>query len=280
MARVLDYSAGIPGAAAIKRAGYAGAVRYIGFPDRTKCTNRDELRDFTTRALGMALVYEDNADDWRGGFARGRDAGRRARDHAGAIGFPAGRPIYMAVDRDVVTAAEFNTMVEYLRGAAQVLGGVNLTGVYGEHDVMVRAQQAGVAKWFWQTRAWSGTPVRLYPGRHLYQHPGRVRVGGIDCDFNDVLKADWGQHTQEDEMNEQQYKVLVETQRRVSNTYAVAVENQRRITAGNAAIAALSGLLANGANGLTADQVTTAVETGVTKALADNTVDNGVAGGN
>ena len=271
MARVLDYSAGIPGAAAIKRAGYAGAVRYIGFPDRTKCTNRDELRDFTARGLDMALVYEDNADDWRAGFARGRAAGRRAREHANAIGFPAGRPIYLAVDRDVVTPAEFNTMVEYLRGAAQALG-VNLTGVYGEHDVMVRAQRAGVAKWFWQTRAWSGTPPQLYPGRHLYQHPGRVQVGGIECDFNDVLKTDWGQHTQEDEMNEQQYRVLVETQRRVSNTYAVAVENQRRITAGNAAIAALSGLLANGANGLTAAQVTAAVETSVTKALAESTV--------
>jgi hypothetical protein len=81
-------------------------------------------------------------------------------------------------------------------------------------------------------------------------------------------------------MNEQQYKVLVETQRRVSNTYAVAVENQRRITAGNAAIAALSGLLANGANGLTAGQVSEAVETSVTKALAESPVDVDVAGGN
>ena len=32
---VLDYAATRPGAAAIKRAGYGGAVRYIGFPSRT-----------------------------------------------------------------------------------------------------------------------------------------------------------------------------------------------------------------------------------------------------
>lgn len=195
---VLDYSAGRPGAAAIKRAGFGGAVRYIGFPDRVKCTTSAELADFTRNGLGMALVYEDHAEDWLGGFARGREAGRRARDHANRIGFPRDRPIYMAVDRDVVTGGEFTTMVEYIRGASQTLGGISVTGVYGEHDVCVRVRQAGVARWFWQTRAWSGTPPRLFPGRHLFQRAGTIEVNGIGCDINDVLQADWGQHTEDD----------------------------------------------------------------------------------
>lgn len=192
---VLDYSADLPGAAAIKKAGYGGAVRYIGFPSRRKCTTRAELADFAAHGLGMALVYEDSATDWRGGLVRGREAGARARDHATGVGFPATRPIYMAVDQDVVTAGEFAVMVEYLRGAAQTLGGVGLTGVYGEFDVCVRVQQAGVARWFWQCRAWSGTPARLFAGRHLYQRVGTVTVGGIGCDINDVLQPDWGQHS-------------------------------------------------------------------------------------
>jgi hypothetical protein len=104
----------------------------------------------------------------------------------------------MAVDRDVVTSGEFAVMAEYLRGAAQTLGGIGVTGVYGEYDVCVRARQAGVARWFWQCRAWSGTPVRLFSGRHLYQRPGTVTVGGIPCDINDVLQRDWGQHTEDD----------------------------------------------------------------------------------
>jgi hypothetical protein len=195
---VLDYSAGFPGAATIRRAGYGGAVRYIGFPSRVKCTTAGELADFDRHGLGMALVYEDHTEDWLGGFGRGREAGARARNHANQIGFPSDRPIYMAVDRDVVTGGEFNVMVEYLRGAAQTLGGVGLTGVYGEYDVCVRAQQAGVARWFWQCRAWSGTPVKLFPGRHLYQRVGTVAVGGINCDINDVLQPDWGQHTEDD----------------------------------------------------------------------------------
>lgn len=203
MAKVLDYSAGFPGAAAIKRAGYVGAVRYIGYPGRTKCATKAELADFTRNGLGMALVHENTAGDWRRGFGGGREDAARARAHANDIGFPAGRPIYMAVDQDVVTAAEFAQMLDYLRGAGAVLG-AGLVGVYGEFDVMARAQAAGVARWFWQTRAWSGTPPRLFAGRHLYQHVGTEFVGGVACDENDVLSADWGQHTvtaQEDDMD-------------------------------------------------------------------------------
>lgn len=191
MAQVLDYSAGFPGAQAIKRAGYAGAVRYIGFPDRRKCANRGELDDFKNNQVGMALVFENNAADWRGGEAQGQKSGRLARDHANAIGFSAARPIYMAVDQDVVTAAEFNLMVNYLRGAGSSLGGAALTGVYGEADVVDRARDAGVASWFWQTAAWSrGRRTTA----HLFQHVGTVTVGGIACDINDVLADDWGQH--------------------------------------------------------------------------------------
>jgi hypothetical protein len=190
---VLDYSTGFPGAAAIRAAGHIGSVRYIGFPDRRKCTTAAELNDFTRHGLGMALVYEDADGDWLGGYARGQAAARRARAHADAIGFPTWRPIYMAVDRDVVTPAEFDVMTAYLDGAGSVLGRA-LTGVYGEHDVCARAAQSGVASWFWQCRAWSGSPVRLFPGRHLYQRVGTVPVGGVDCDISDVLRDDWGQH--------------------------------------------------------------------------------------
>lgn len=191
MSQVLDYSAGFPGAQAIKRAGYVGAVRYIGFPDRRKCTNQGEFADFDNHQIGMALVFENNTTDWRGGFGAGLVSGRRGRDHANAIGFPADRPIYMATDQDVVSSGEFATMVEYLRGAGTSLGGPAVTGVYGEADVIDRARDAGVASWFWQTAAWSRSRRTK---AHLFQHVGAVNVGGIACDINDALSDDWGQH--------------------------------------------------------------------------------------
>jgi hypothetical protein len=193
--RVLDYSAGIPGAAAIKAAGFKGAVRYIGLPGFTKNTDAAELADFDAHGLGMALVFEWHAHDWRGGHAAGVRYYRQARNHANAIGFPASRPIYMAVDQDVVTPAEFQAAVDYIAGAIDAAGGrQDLVGTYGEHDVVraVRARFPG--SWSWQCRAWSGTPVRLYAGRHIYQHVGLVHVRGIAADFNDVLADDWGQH--------------------------------------------------------------------------------------
>jgi hypothetical protein len=197
MVQVLDYSTGRPGGSAICRPlddhgqqAFVGAVRYIGFPGRGKCTDSNELGDFSRCGLGMALVYEDTAGDWRKGYTQGVAAGQRARAHATSIGFPAGRPIYMAIDQDV-TAGEYATMLDYLRGAAVSLGGPHLTGVYGEADVIDQARTAGVAAWFWQTAAWS---AKRRTTAHLFQHVGTVTVGGVGCDINDVLSDDWGQH--------------------------------------------------------------------------------------
>lgn len=193
----IDYSAGLPGALAIKQAGYLGAVRYIGFPDRPKCTNRGELADFTAHDLGMALVFQNTTTDWQRGFTAGQANGRRGRDHANAIGFPAHRPIYMAIDRDIVYTDQFATVIEYLRGAGTTLGGPAATGVYGEADVIDRAREAGVATWFWQTAAWSRT---RRTAANIYQKIGTVTVGGIACDVNEILTPDWGQHNAEDDM--------------------------------------------------------------------------------
>lgn len=219
MARVVDYSAGKPGAAAIKAAGYVGAVRYIGFddpanPNTKKCTTAAELADFDAHGLGMALVFEQTAGQWRGGAEQGRADARRAREHANRIGFPADRPIFMAIDQDVTTEADFRLVDAYLNGAAEVLGH-EWTGPYGEHDVCVRARRRGFG-WSWQCRAWSGSinPETGYPyafdkEAQLYQHFGNPDGGGrnpvisgIECDVNDVLSPDWGQHnaSEEEEM--------------------------------------------------------------------------------
>jgi hypothetical protein len=191
MAQVLDYSAGFPGATAIARDGYKGAVRYIGFPSRKKCTTAGELQDFSRNGLGMALVFEDTLTTWRSGRTGGGRSAATAHTHAAAIGFPTSRPIYFAIDQDVVAQGEFDAMLEYLRGCGDTLGGPARVGVYGEADVIDRARDAGVARYFWQTAAWSRSRRAT---AHLYQHVGSVYVGGIACDTNDVLAADWGQH--------------------------------------------------------------------------------------
>lgn len=242
MSEVLDYSAGFPGAQAIKDAGYPGAVRYIGFPDRRKCATASELRDFNRHGIGMALVFEDDAADWRGGRPAGRRAATLGRAHATAIGFPLGRPVYLAIDQDVVNTGEFETMLDYLRGANEVIGAA-LTGVYGEADVIDRARDAGVASWFWQTAAWSRG--RVAGGLHLYQHVGTVRVGGVDCDENAVIQQDWGQHNGGDMATAQEIAAAVMTELYNArfegnrNIFDMGVENVRQSFAIRGGVAAL-----------------------------------------
>jgi hypothetical protein len=197
LSQVLDYSAGFPGARNIKQKKYVGAARYGGFPGRRKCTNAAELRDFTANGIGMAIVFEDTETTWRGGYGSGQSGATKTRNHLNDIGFPQNRPIYMAVDQDVVKTGEFDTMLEHLRGAGSVLGGPAHVGVYGEADVIDAARNAGVATYFWQTAAWSRNRRTECT---LFQHVGTVYVGGIDCDYNDVLADDWGQHNWEDNM--------------------------------------------------------------------------------
>lgn len=192
MAQVLDYSSGFPGADAIGRAGYVGAVRYIGAPGNPKCTTVEELEDFEAHGLGMALVFERAQRDWADGFPAGQLAAMVARNHADGVGFPPDRPVYFAIDTDIVTEADFSRVIDYVRGACSILT-VNRTGVYGEFDVCARVAASGYARYFWQCRAWSGTPVQRYAG-HIYQSGRQVTVAGVVCDVNDVTALDWGQH--------------------------------------------------------------------------------------
>lgn len=206
VAYALDYSSGRPTAAAVLAAGYVGVVRYIGFPDRGKCVTTGEYADMVRHGVGVALIFENQAGDMLGGRTAGRAAAQLARSHARAVGFPDGRPIYYACDTDIVSlaarlgqdaprlpmaAGQMAAVLDYLRGAIDVEGAVDLVGVYGEHDVMEAAAAAGVATWFWQTRAWSHGVIS---GRaHLVQEIGTYVVGGVGCDRNTISAADWGQ---------------------------------------------------------------------------------------
>ncbi|MEU5847427.1 DUF1906 domain-containing protein [Saccharopolyspora shandongensis] len=189
--RGLDYSAGVPLAAAVKRADFDFVVRYVGTPGHRKNITPAEYRDMTGAGVGVALVFENRAGD----ALAGRDAGARnahaALEDANSFGWPADRPIYFAVDQDITTESQMRTVVEYLHGAGDVLG-VDRIGVYGEADVIDRAQRDGVARWFWQTRAWSRG--RISPHAHVVQQTETVRVDGVECDVNTTDRPDIGQH--------------------------------------------------------------------------------------
>jgi Domain of unknown function (DUF1906) len=186
MAVFLDYSARtIPGAA-IKAAGYAGAVRYIDHPANLghKHTTRAEYADHLAHGLTVLLVFEGGTDDMRGGFAAGVSNARRALAGARWLGYPDGLPLFLCADRHATAAenaAHWPAWRAYLDGAASVLG-LARTGAYGFGEALDSAR--GHATWFWQC----GSRRDLHPYSHMYQrNTGYVTVGGVQCDVNDLM---------------------------------------------------------------------------------------------
>jgi hypothetical protein len=102
---------------------------------------------------------------------------------------PAGRPLYFAVDYDAPEKDQ-PAIDAYFRGVASVIG-LARTGVYGGYWPLSRLKAAGLATWFWQTDAWSGS--NRLAGRHLHQHAATVTIGGVSCDKNTALTSDFGQ---------------------------------------------------------------------------------------
>ncbi|MET8848039.1 glycoside hydrolase domain-containing protein [Amycolatopsis sp. NPDC004625] len=201
MATALDYSAGRPAGAAVRAAGHVGVVRYAGTPWRPKNITKAEFQDMDRNGVGVALIFEDLSGDALKGWGRGVDAARAIAADAANIGFPASRPLYFAVDQDITTQME--TVKAYFGGIASVLGSRPI-GVYGEADVLDAVIGAGLAEYGWQTAAWS--KGRRTTKARLFQRIGSVVVGGIACDVNDILAADWGQHNaQGDDMTPQEF---------------------------------------------------------------------------
>lgn len=200
MAIVLDYSAGNPGGAAVAaEPGVVGVVRYGGTPGRRKNITPAEYRDMDAHGLGVATVYENRAGDALTGRAGGAQAATNWWSDMISIGFPAHRPGYFAVDQDV-TAAQLPGVGDYFAGVNIVLG-VDRTGAYGERDVIEFLFDHKLITHGWQTVAWSHG--QRSKRACLYQRAAQIFVGGIQCDVNDVLAPDWGQHNyqQEDDVS-------------------------------------------------------------------------------
>jgi hypothetical protein len=195
MTQVLDYSAGTPGAKAIKAAGFVGAVRYAGTPGRRKNLTAAEFADLDRGGLAVATVYENKAGDFLGGRVDGQRAGHDWLADVSSIDGRLARVGHFAVDTDVTN--QWTALAEYFRGINSVIG-VERTRAYGEADVIDYLVAHGLVSGLqWQTVAWSRGRRSQYAA--LYQRTQQPVVGGIACDINDVLAPDWGQHTYEED---------------------------------------------------------------------------------
>ena len=222
MALGIDYAGGRPGGAAIKAAGYDFCIRYLsdGGPSLPgKLLTAVEYADLQAHDVAVAANWETTADRMKAGFTAGVADARQADAQVRAIGLPSDRCVYFSADWDA-TPADQAEIDDYLRGAASVIG-IERVGVYGGYWVVSRCLDNHTATWAWQTGAWSPTnpdgSKRIDPRAHLYQRiTGYVDVGGVQCDVNEAMQADFGQHpTPGGDLTPEEHQWLQETHDKV-----------------------------------------------------------------
>ncbi|KAA0022792.1 DUF1906 domain-containing protein [Antrihabitans cavernicola] len=198
---LIDYAGGVPSAAAIKDAGYAGAIRYVS--DRRKgaewMTGKPMLAGEAEalQAAGLSVVScyqygKGPTADWRGGLEAGKKHAARGLELHRAAGGPDNKPIYASID-DNPTTIEFATMIApYLLGWQGVVGDTNL-GVYANSGTINLARLAGLGSFFWQ-HDWGTPEGYVHPDANLHQHQiDQHSVDGVGVDLNVILKPDYGQ---------------------------------------------------------------------------------------
>ena len=174
----VDYAWAHPAPAAVKADGYGFVLRYLS-TDPAKNLTPAEVKGLHDAGLSVGVVWETAAQRALDGEAAGQADAHAAEAQADALGYPAGCPIFYAVDFGA-TGAQMPTVEAYFAGIRAMAR--RPVGVYGSAAVVEAVLAVGAAEFAWQTCAWSGTGVSTRA--HLYQrlHPTRAAISGTDED--------------------------------------------------------------------------------------------------
>lgn len=199
MVTLVDYSAGVPPAAAIKAAGHAGAIRYISpaRPDarswmKGKPMSRREADDLCAHGLEIVSVWQYLKEDWRGGAKAGHANGKAAVTGHAAAGGPGGAVIYVAIDSNP-TRGQWDLLIEpYVRAfAAELATDGHRLGLYCNSTCHKWARSAGIEHFWWAHRWGSDKTVSA---AHIDQFEIDARsIAGIGVDLNRTQADDYGQ---------------------------------------------------------------------------------------
>jgi hypothetical protein len=211
IAEGVDYSHSRPNLDCLRRVvDKRFVVRYVGTPSSGKNLTVDEAAAIRLVGLDLAAVYETTAGYMLGGRERGRSAAIAAVTDARRYGYPAGRPIYYALDVDPrgFTGTEWSAVREFLNGARDVTGR-EAVGVYGAFEAIERLCPDW-APFGWQTYAWSRGFVSEKAA--LYQYRNGQDVCGGTVDLCRSFRSDFGQWSleTEDDLTPDQSKKLDE----------------------------------------------------------------------
>lgn len=190
MAEGVDYAwPPHPDPAGLKAAGKVFACRYGGPGTDGKWLHPAEAAALAAQGIAIVANAEGSANGLLGGWSTGVSWATSAARWFASCLMPAGRPIYFSADFDA-TSTQWPAVRDALRGAASVIGAANV-GIYAGLRPIQWARRDNVARWFWQTYAWSGGVWAA--GNHVEQYRNGVIVAGADVDLNRSRVADYGQ---------------------------------------------------------------------------------------
>lgn len=179
-------------AACLKQHGVRFVCRYIAPPGHVydwKRITSQEVDKIRKLGLGLVLVFESSASRALTGYNGGLADGQVARDTVIRLGVRPDAVVYFAVDFDAAESQQA-LIDRYLQGAAKGLGNANRVGVYAGFHVVKRCLNHGVARYAWQTYAWSGG--QWDPRAQLQQYSNGHRLCGASVDYDRAVKTDYG----------------------------------------------------------------------------------------
>lgn len=160
------------------------AIRYSG-AFTPKILTQSEYARNKANDIGTVVCFENGANNALQGYDQGKADAEFAMKQTSAMGRPAKRPIFFAVD-----FPSFGSDVDsYFAGIEAVLG-MSYSGPYGDYAVCAHLLDKGF-DWAFQTYAWSAGKVDKRA--QILQYSNDHIVGGVGVDFDYGWYEDYGQ---------------------------------------------------------------------------------------
>jgi glycoside hydrolase-like protein len=198
---LLASSDGVVCATDLKKAGAAGAIRYVcdprpdegrqsGKPIQTK--DAQDLRRNGLSIVSCFQVGKPDDADWFGGRDAGLRNAERARRLHSAAGGPDSAPIYVSIV-GVPTYDQYKRQVmPYLQGWQTIIDRQRV-GVYANSKTIDWALADGLGRYYWQRNAGSPNGF-IHPASQLQQLRDETwSVGGVTADAAKILRPGYGQ---------------------------------------------------------------------------------------
>jgi len=186
-----DYSFSRPVLGALRGAGIKAVIRYLSYSVNGKNLTADEVTKLHAAGLGILVVWENLKGDPLSGAALGAQHGAEAVRQAQTLGYPAGLPIFCAVDFDTLNSVQTQQVVAYV-GAFSYACRSNgyQTGFYGGSRLWSKCQQFVDVKCRAAASSWS--PASIVWSPEIRQGNTTVIGGGsVDMDWTTISVDVW-----------------------------------------------------------------------------------------